>query len=387
MTPRRLPLGLLAVVLGVGLLATACGGAVSTPQPTSAPPKPAAAEPTKPAAEAAKPAAEAPKPTAAAQQAATPTYQFKMSHHEPATAKLHLAFEKWANTINQKTNGQVKITIYPGETLAKGRDIVSATQSGITDIGWTIVAFFPGQFPLTEVYQLPVLGVNSSKQGGKALWDVVSANPDIQKEWGNFKLLGFTSSGTQWISTAKKPVRTIDDVKGMKLRVAGWGGTELFKGLGASPINMPPPEMYEALSKGILDGIVFDWQGINSSRLYEVLNYASPMPIILQPQALIMNQNKWKALPPDIQKVFDEFGGKYYAETVGAEGFDSADPEGEANFKKLNKEIINFGPAEVEKWRNAVKPVWKAWVDSVKGKGLDGQKPLDQLLEAISKNK
>jgi len=374
MNRRWLPLGALGALAGIALLAIGCGGAYTPPAATSAPAK--QAESTKPAAEATKPAAQA-----------APTIQLKLSHHEPETSLFHAALVKWSNEINQKTNGQVKITIYPGETLAKGREITTAVESGMADIGWAIVGFFPGQFPLTEAGQMPILGINNSVQGSKALWDLYSGNPDVQKEWSKYKLIGFTSSGTQWISTSKKPVRVIEDVKGLKLRVSGWGGTELMKNLGASPMNVAPPEMYESISKGILDGAVFDWQGINSNRLYEVLNYASTFPIIIQPQALIMNQNKWKSLPPDVQKVFDEVGGKYYGQLVGGQAFDAADAQGIDNFKKLNKEIITFPPDQVKKWQDAAKPVWAAWVESVKPKGLDGQKALDQLLAAIEKNK
>jgi TRAP-type C4-dicarboxylate transport system substrate-binding protein len=231
------------------------------------------------------------------------------------------------------------------------------------------------------------MGAATSKGGALSMWDLYQGNPDIQKEWESVKLLGFTSSGTQWISTSKKPVRTIDDAKGLKLRIAGWGGTEYLKSLSASPIAMAPPDMYESLSKGILDGIVFDWQGINSSRLYEVLSYASTMPVVMQPQAIMMNQSKWKALPPDIQKVFTDMSGKWLAETGGNEAFDAADQEGIDNFKKLNKEIIIYSPEEKAKWLEAAKPIWAAWVKNVKDKGLDGQKALDQLQAAIAKNK
>ena len=102
---------------------------------------------------------------------------------------------------------------------------------------------------------------------------------------------------------------------------------------------------------------------------------------------MIMNQNKWKALPADVQKSFDEVAGKYYGQTVGVDSFDKADIDGEANFKKLGKEVIAFTPEEQQKWRDASKPVWTDWVKQVKDKNLDGQKALDQLIEAVAKNK
>ena len=367
MKRRLFPLGALVGVASV-LLIVACGSPASAPSPASSGANPPAGQ-----------------PTAAAQKAAGSTITLKMSHHEPSTSLVNTAFQKWADQINQKTNGQVTIKVYDSETLAKGKDIVTSVQTGITDIGWVIIGFFPGQFPLTEVYNLPVLGVKSSAAGAQAEWDLYQNNPDVQKEWSSVKVLGFTSSGSQWISASKKPVRTIDDVKGLKLRVSGWGGTELFKSLGASPMNVAPPDMYENISKGILDGMVFDWQGINSSRLFEVVNYASTYPIIMQPQAVIMNKDKWNSLSPDIQKAIMDVSGPSLGKLEGDEAFDKADQQGIDNFKKLNKEIINFSPEEQKKWQDAAKPVWQGWVKQVKDKGLDGQKALDQIQEAINK--
>lgn len=376
---------LTGLILVAGILVAACSGTATPPAATSAPAQPAAAAPTTAQSAPAAPAAPA-APTSAPAAATTATYNLKFTDHEPPGSPFNAVIQKWADEINQKTGGKVKITIYPAETLAKGTDAVPAVKNGIADMGWAIVAFFPGQFPMTEVFTLPVLGIPSSKVGADALWDVYSENKQMQNEWSSVHLVGFTVSGSQFIATSKKPVHTMADVKGLKLRVAGFGGTELFKDIGASPVNIAPPDMYDAINKGVLDGCVFDWMGIQSNKLNEVLNYASVMPIVYQPQAVIMNKDKWNSLPPDIQKVFNEVGGKYLGEMAATGAFDMADKEGVANFKKQNKEVITFSPDEVQKWTDAAKPVWAKWVESAKAKG-DSQAALDQLMAAIAKNK
>ena len=350
------------LVLAAGMLVTACGGTAAPPAATSAPAQPAAAA------------------------ATTATYNFKFTDHEPPRSPFNTVIQKWADEINQKTSGKVKITIYPAETLAKGTDAFPAVKNDIADMGWAIVAFFPGQFPMTEVFTMPVLGIPSSKVGVDALWDVYSQNQQMQNEWSSVHLIGFTMSGSQFIATSKKPVNTMADVKGLKLRVAGFGGTELFKSIGASPVNIAPPDMYDAINKGVLDGCVFDWMGIQSNKLNEVLNYATTLPIVYQPQAVIMNKDKWNSLPPDIQKVFNDMGGKYLGEMAATGAFDMADQQGVNNFKKQNKQVITFSPDEVQKWTDAAKPVWAKWVDSAKAKG-DSQKALDETIAAIAKNK
>lgn len=99
-----------------------------------------------------------------------------------------------------------------------------------------------------------------------------------------------------------------------------------------------------------------------------------------------MKKDKWNSLPPDVQKVFNDEGGKYLGEMAATGAFDMADQQGVDNFKKLNKQVITFSPDEVQKWTDAAKPVWAKWVDSAKAKG-DSQKALDETLAAIAKNK
>ena len=109
----------------------------------------------------------------------------------------------------------------------------------------------------------------------------------------------------------------LEDLKGLKLRVAGWGPTNFLKAVGGNPISITPPEMYDAIQKGVLDGMIFDWQGIKSSRLYEGLNYATPYTVVNVPQGFIMNNRTWNSLSPDIQEVFTEMGGKWGLSSLG----------------------------------------------------------------------
>jgi len=310
----------------------------------------------------------------------------KFSHHEPPAARIAVAFQKWADMVGEKTNGKVKIQMFPAQTLGKGADSYAMVQSGIADMAWLMLGFFPGQFPLSEAYNLPMLGVPGGKVGASALWDYYQGNPAVQKEWQTVKVITTFSSGTQFVNTAKKPVRTLADIKGQKIRVTGWGCTNFIKSVGGNPIGMSPPEMYDGISKGVIDGMVFDWQGIQSSRLYEVLSYATYSPLVQVPQFLAMNLDKWNSFPPEVKKAFEEVGGKFGAQMLGG-AFDEADPIGAENFTKLGKEVIKLSAEEQAKWQAAAEPIWAEWVAQMKRKGLDGQTALDQVRQAIAKNK
>ncbi|WP_338824100.1 Solute-binding protein [Moorella humiferrea] len=311
----------------------------------------------------------------------------KLHHHEPPGSRLNQALLKWADEVNQRTGGRVKITLFPGEALGKGKDTYSIVTNGIADIGWLPTALMPGKFPLTEVANLPLLGINSSKNGAKIMWELYQTNQEVQKEYSEVKLLSIFCSGYQLIGTAKKPVNKLEDLKGLKLRTGGYGMTEFLKLMGGSPMNIPPPELYESIEKGVLDGFIFDWQGINSNRLYEVINYAVDVSVAVIPQVFIMNKQKWDSLPPDIQKIFDELSGVYVAELVGEQAYDAANQEGRDYMQKRNKQVRRLTPEEEKQWQEAAKPVWDKWVAEQKAKGLDGQKALDQILQLVAKYK
>ncbi len=310
----------------------------------------------------------------------------KFSHHEPPSGRIGQGFQRWADMVGERTNGKVKIQVFPAQTLGKAPDSYPMVQNGIADIAWLSTSFYAGQFPLTEVYNLPMLGVPSAKAGAAALYEFYQGSPAVQKEWSSVKVLVTFSTGMQFVNTAKKPVRSLEDIKGQKIRVAGWGTTNFIRRVGGNPIFVSPPELYDGISKGVLDGMVFDWQGIQSGRLYEVLNYSTYTPVAQIPQLLIMNLERWKSLPPDVQKVFEEMGGKFGAQMLGG-AFDEADPVGAENFKKLGKEVIKLSPEEAARWQAAAKPVWAEWVTQLKGKGLDGQSALEQVQQAIARNK
>ncbi len=369
MRAKAFPLGVL-VLVAIALLVVACGSPAAAPAPAA------------PAQSSGAPAGQ---PTAAPAKAAAPAVTLKFAHHNPATGYLHTAFQQYADAIGTATGGSVKVQIYPAETLAKGADMIPSVQTGVADMGWAVVGMFPGQFPQTEAYMLPVMGQKNSTGGAQAMNDWFQNSPELQKEWSSLKVLGFTSSAPQWVMTGKKPVRTFEDVKGLKLRISGWGGTELLKAVGASPVNMAPPEMYDSVSKGIIDGAVFDWMGGDDFKLWEVMNYASVYPIVFQTQAMVMNKAKWDSLTPDQQKAIQSVSGEAVGKAIGAV-FDKSDQEVSAKFKAMSgKEIINISGDDQAKWRNAAKPVWDAWTKQVAGKGLDGQKALEGLQTAIAK--
>ncbi len=341
------------------LLATGCGSSAPA-APTSAPAASGAAAPA----------------------AKGPAIELKMSHHEPATGPLGQAYQKWADGIGQKSGGRLKITVFPSETLGKANDAYNDVTGGVADIAWVIPTFTPGQFPLSEMFNMPMIGIENSGMGSKVTWEWYTTNPVMQKEWSNVKVLTGFCNGVFVLGT-KKPVRKLEDANGLKLRASGFGGTNFTKAINASPVNVNPPDIYESMSKGVLDGYFWDWQAIASNRLYEVSSYWVDMTIWNGYNTLVMNKAKWDSLPQDLQKLLDDNSGGNLAQTL-SQAFDGAKPAAADLIAKAKGEIVTFSPDEQARWKALAKPVWSAWVESVKGK-LDGQAELDKLLAIVQK--
>ncbi len=393
MRSKFVPTAVLAMILGTAMMVGACGAPAGAPAPTAAPAKPAATTaPAAPVAPAAPTAAAAAKPAAtapAAAPAAAPkdVITLKLASHEPPASNVGKNLEKWAAMVAEKTGGRVKVTVYHGEALGKGVDNYPMVEGKIADLAWVPISMNPGMFVASEVWQIPGIGLKSGKQTGRLMWQLYQSNPEAQKEWANVKLIGTFGASPGFISTTKKPVRTLEDARGLKLRAAGSDASNLLKALGITPVPITPPEMYESLSKGIIDGLVFNWQGIQSNRLYEPLNYVNLSSLWGGGFGFPMNKDKWASLPPDIQQIFEkELGGNVIADLL-SDAWDSAESEGIENFKKLGKEVIPSLPAEdLAKIKAAAAPAKDEWMKRAAGKGINGQAMLDQALDLIAKS-
>src|SRR4051794_22959395 len=179
------------------------------------------------------------------------------------------ALQPWVKQVEEATKGRVKIEVYPSQTLIKGVDMWKGIRSGIADIGWCVQGYWPEQTPLSDVMSLPFLPISSAEKGSEAMWKLYEKFPSVQKEFNEIQpLVLYTSSPNLLVS--KKQVRTLEDFKGLKVRVLGGPPTEMAKALGAVPTLIPMPDVYQSLDKGVVDGAAAPWEAVQGFRLYEV---------------------------------------------------------------------------------------------------------------------
>jgi TRAP-type C4-dicarboxylate transport system substrate-binding protein len=300
----------------------------------------------------------------------------------PATHKHTLLAGEWAKEVEKRTNGRVKITIFPGGTLTPASTCYDGVVKGISGIGMSVLAYTKGKFPLTEVIDLP-LGYTSGAAATRLVNRYFAKFKP--KEFGEVKILYLHAHGPGILHT-KKAVNRLEELKGMRIRCTGTV-TEIVKALGGVPMSMPMGETYDALNRGMVEGSMAPIESLQGWKWGEVVKFTTESFGSGYSTAFFvaMNKEKWNALPADVQKTID----KINAEWVGKTGklWDAIDKSGREFSLKLGNKIISLSKEENQRWAAAASPVLDQYVKRMKGKGLPGEKALKFCLEGLKKKK
>ncbi|HKL26828.1 MAG TPA: TRAP transporter substrate-binding protein [Desulfuromonadales bacterium] len=270
----------------------------------------------------------------------------------PPTHDQAIAAADFAREVEKRTDGKVKITTFPGGTLTKAPQVYDGVVNGITDMGNSVFAYTRGRFPVTAALDLPIgypNGLVASQVADAFIREVDPA------ELQDVKVLYLHAHGPGLLHT-QKPVRNLEDLKGMKIRATGLSA-KVVEALGAVPVAMPQPGTYEALQKGVVEGTLGPIEVLKGWKQGEVINYTTEAFDIGYTTAMfvVMNRGTWDALPPEVQQVIDEVSREWVV--VHGERWDQADREGRAFTKSLGNELIALSPEESARWRQAVEPV------------------------------
>ena len=279
-------------------------------------------------------------------------WNLKMHHDQTATAPYHLhGHLPWIQDIERVTNGRVKITIYPQETIMKSMEVWEGIQSGIADIAWIFQGYYPHQFDLSDSVTLPFI-VPNAEIGSKIAWNLYHKYHEIQAQMTNMKVLSVCTSDPYFFLTTRKQVKVPADLKGTKIRTTGKWSAHLFSLLGGSAVMVPISETYLALQRGVLDGLLTSTLPILDFRLYEVAQYCTYIPTTCAHFMLIMNENVWNSMPSDIQEAIMSVSGEVQARRYGANVFDQIHKELSERVKAFGYQINEYTvpSEELAKW-------------------------------------
>ncbi len=311
----------------------------------------------------------------------------KLHHLLPPVSHAHKnMLVPWADKVMKESGGRLKIEIYPSMQLGGAPpQLASQARDGVVDIVWTLPGYTPGLFTRTEVFELPFMH-SSTVATTQAINEFVENHPEDFKA---YKIIAMHVHAGQAFHS-RKPIRTVADIKGTKIRTPTRTGAWLIEAMGATPVGAPVPKIPEFLSKGIVDSVLVPFEIVGPLKLNELVDYHI---ILDDPKVerintstfmIAMNRAKYESLPADLRKVIDNNSGMNIAKWIG-EIWEAAEKPGKELAAKSG-EIFALPPAEVAKLRAMTEgPVTERWIKDVAKKGIDGEALVKEARALIAK--
>lgn len=291
--------------------------------------------------------------------------KLKAANYLPVTHPMSLLTGWFCDEVKNRTKGQVEIAYHPGGTLLNPVKMYDGVITGITDMGLSHIQYTRGRFPVMEVFDLP-LGFPSGWVDTQVATDFF--NKYKPKEWDDVHVLYVTPTGPLILQTISKPVKALEDLKGLKIRATGQLA-DIIKALGGVPVPLPMPDVYESLRRGVIEGVTVDLSTLKYWKFAEVVKCVTAHWQLGTGITFyyVMKKDKWNALSPDIQKIFTEVA--FETREKQAALWDQMDIEGMDLFKNKGGQVINLSEAEAAKWIKAVEPVIGEYKKSMASKG------------------
>lgn len=321
----------------------------------------------------------------AAGAAGAQTITLKVHHFLPAVSSAHRNFiMPWCDKIAKDSGGKLKCQIYPQMQLSgTPQQLFDQAKDGVVDIVWTVPSYQAGRFPVVEAFELPFM-IFDSERASRGLWTYATKN--AMAEFKGVKPILFHVHDGSLVHTTKKPVKTLEDFKGMKMRAPNRQASRMIDALGAAPVQMPLPQAAEALSKGVIDGAIIPWEVVPAMKFEEVTKFHTEMPAGSAQMSntvfvFAMNQARYDSLPPELRKVIDANSGPESSAWVGKVFAEDAAP-GRKTAEVRNNTFYMLPAAELKRWEAATARVADEWVKDVTAKGFNGKQLLTEAKAA-----
>jgi TRAP-type C4-dicarboxylate transport system substrate-binding protein len=288
-----------------------------------------------------------------------------VANYFPAPALQSTILQDFCDNLTARTGGRVTADYYSAGSLLSSTAMFDGILDGVTDIGYSHVYYTPGRMPVTEGLGLP-LGYPSAWVSGHVATDF--EKQFMPQEFSDVVILWMNTSTPSGISTANKPIHTLEDLKGLTIRAPSVAG-QVIAALGGTPAPTPMPEVYDAIAKGVLDGEASNFETLFSFKFADVVKYETSCWQITNPYPFYcaMNKDSYNKLPADIKPIFDELVGEYAERSQ--EMWNATDYLGKAAGDATGVQFIDLTPEEASRWQAAVQPVIDDWVNSMVAAG------------------
>ena len=284
----------------------------------------------------------------------------------PAPHKLSVLSDQWGKEIEKRTKGEVQVTMFYGGTLTPPATCYDGVVKGISDVGLSVLSYTMGKFPLSEVLDLP-LGARTAATATRLVNDYY--NKFKPKEMDDVQIMYLHSHGPGMIHNKTKAVAKLEDLKGLKIRATGTTG-KVVTALGATAVGMPMPETYDAISRGVSDGVACPAEALQGWKLGEVVKYTTQNFGTAYNLCFFvaMNKAKWNALSPENRKIIEQVNEEWIVRT--GQIWDEIDKAGYEFYQKQGGKLTQLSKTEDARWVKAVEPLFDEYVKEKTAKGL-----------------
>ena len=322
---------------------------------------------------------------ASAQEVTLKVHHFWPPQAMPPTKIL----QPWCDKVAAESNNRLKCQVFPAMQLGgTPAQLIDQARDGVVDIAFTLPGYTAGRFPIMEVFELPFL-LNGAQAGSKAAWEFYTKYGT--KEFPGIKPLMFAVHDEGYLHSRDKQIKTLADLKGMKLRAPTRQTNKLLASLGATPVGMPLPAVADAVSKGTIDGFALPWEVIPSVKLHEMVKFhteTDPSRPALYSATFIlaMNQAKYDSLPADLKAVIDRNSGATLSAQAG-KVWDESQAVGRKPAVDRGNTFYTLPAAEVDAWIKASQPLHDEWAADMDKRGLPGKQMLKDARDLLVKHK
>ncbi len=311
----------------------------------------------------------------------------RIHHFLPTTSTTHKGFiEPWARTVEAQSGGRIKIDIYPSMQLGgKAPALYDQARDGVVDIVWTLPGYTAGRFPLIEVFELPFMAASAEATS--------QAAHEFYKKYARqvFKdvhplLVHVHAPGA--LHLRGKPVKTLEDLRGLKLRAPTRLTNAALQALGAAPVGMPVPAVPESLSRGVIDGAALPYEVTLPLKVHELTSSHTEIGgergLYTAVFLFAMNRERYESLPADLRQIIDSNSGTVLAKKIG-KLWDDAEAPGRKAAADLGDAFYTIEGAELERWKAATASVTRDWIAETDKAGNDGQALIDDARALIAR--
>jgi len=296
--------------------------------------------------------------------------------HPPASREVKTVWKPMLEALKEKSGGRITYTLYAGGALGKGPEHYDIVAKGLSDMGYYTATWTPGRFPLSDVLSLAtwVDGKDLAVDIGNQMYKEA-----LSKEFPGVKMIELNGCIQAFLWT-RKPVKSLADCKGLKIRAPGGHQTNYIKSLGAEPVFMPLGDVYLALETGTIDGLVTCPPLVLAFKLHEVAKYGVIATFGCVTEGVIMNQKSWDKTPDDLKPIIMEVCGNPFRTTGGLNRDVYKVMMSEIEGKGVT--LYNLPAEEQQKWFKGFQGVTKKWVADLEAKGLPAKETVMKYKKA-----